>query len=89
MPLKKMIDADKIGADQLFLRESASPFSLLIVPNRAWTLAYSSQGAPDSGNQHSIPNSPLDRIRPSTHTLAMGRALLGTRRCFAHQKRET
>jgi len=38
MPLKKMIDADKICADQLFLRESASLFSLLIVPNRAWTL---------------------------------------------------
>ncbi len=38
MALKKMIDADKICADQLFLRESASRFSLLIVPPRAWTL---------------------------------------------------
>ncbi len=38
MPLKKMIDADKICTDQLFLRESASLFSLLLVPNRAWTL---------------------------------------------------
>ena len=35
MPLKKMIDADKICADQLFLRESASLVSLPIVPNQA------------------------------------------------------
>ncbi len=35
MALKKMIDADKICADQLFLRESASRFSLLIVPDWA------------------------------------------------------
>ena len=36
MTLKRVIDADKISADQLFLRKSASRFSLLIVaPERA------------------------------------------------------
>jgi len=35
MLLKQMITADKICADQLFLRESASLFSLPIVPNQA------------------------------------------------------
>ncbi len=43
MPLKKMIDADKICADQLFLRESASLFSSLIEPylpicSAAWAI---------------------------------------------------
>ena len=36
MPLKKMIAADKICADQLFLRESASRFSSPVAPLVVW-----------------------------------------------------